>query len=124
MDIRELRIGNYVQGDGGFIDQVRKELFEIVERSINEDDILPVELTERHLFDFGFKVYRDPEDSYYTHDNGFTINRKCGFNVFYFRSHHDITEDGISSDIVQVKSVHHLQNVFFALTQKELEKTD
>ena len=114
MNPSELRIGNLIiQGNTPTIVEHIKTSIDDYDR-INHKraiDCSPIPLTEEWLLEFGFK----------------DINNKS-FKLFK-HTHHDIIlrifDGGAISyceknEYVLVKSVHHLQNLYYALTQKEL----
>lgn len=72
----------------------------------------PIPITENILFDFG---YRKEHDIYYKNES---LLRFIGNEVFYCRGEIDDAE--FQEYISSVKYVHELQNLHFALTQREL----
>lgn len=78
----------------------------------NYDEIEAIPLTEEILFDFG---YGKKHDIYY---KGNSLLRFIGKEVFYSRGEIDDAE--FQEYITSVKYVHELQNLHFALTQREL----
>jgi len=86
--------------------------------------IKPIPLTEDILLDCGFSITCDPENVHYKinvcneYNEKFVINRKVGYNVFYIQ-HKDCND--YLHFTTQIKYVHQLQNLYFALTGKELE---
>lgn len=122
MKANELRIGNLV-----LIKCISKELtaiddydvqpiniYNLVELSNYNSDFLikPIQLTEEWLLNFGFETHKTPSGNfaYYTKDI-FTFNTNHGWWINKFRLD--------NQDLL--KYVHQLQNLFFALTGKELE---
>lgn len=118
---QELRIGNYlellgevIKVEGIFNLPKRKEMYWIKSEGIIDAKIIhfrPIPLTEEWLLDFGFK----------------DINNKS-FKLLK-HTHHDVMfrifDGGAISyceknEYVLVKSVHHIQNLYFALTGEEL----
>ena len=123
MNTIELRIGNLVQyanDERVFVNLIGKTL-EITAAdilSIYNDNIQvePILLTEEWLIKFGFK--RVQEDKYGCHYE----NQECwvylshgGFDVEV------ITDDERFNLLRTYKYVHQLQNLYFAITGKELE---
>jgi hypothetical protein len=121
---RELRIGNLVQteyegvievvninGEGFDYVDFRKPGFRAIGRYEIEPNVKPIPLTEEWLSKLDFKGRRD-----------FKWNDKVGIQIkdgkFYF-AFKDLG-NVIFHSIVEVKSVHHLQNVYYSLTNKEL----
>lgn len=118
MKTNELRIGNYV-----FDTIDKKEIqftfedFACCENFIKWNHIIPykeIPLTEEWLLDFGF-INDDKLDLYYLKDVDFislcqntTKEYWCDFETY----------NGLK---IEIKSVHQLQNLYFALTSQELK---
>jgi hypothetical protein len=112
----ELRIGNYVTT---IDDEIRCTSVKgfygfpvssgIVNHNNNVNDfeyLTPIPLTEEWLIKFGFcQIELDNGENYYQ-NNRFRLN--CNYNGFYYSRNLD------------VKYVHQLQNIYFALTSQEL----
>ena len=105
-----LRIGNYYDSSDGLT-------FSITPHDINElfndpsDDYYnPITLTEEWLLKFGFEM-----------DKGgiFWINNKWGFHG-YLTPDNIFCIIGYSEKHLNIKYVHQLQNIYFALTGEEL----
>ena len=96
MDIKELRIGNYVNIKDIILRIDLQELY------YNSFPMTPVPLTEEWLLKFGFKK---AYETYYQYKD-FILNDK------FIMMDIDIT--------IQLKHVHQLQNLYFALTGEEL----
>ena len=120
IDARELRTGNYISFnvvDNPF-QVTAKEILMIENGQMNDSQsyyLEPIQLTEKWLIDFGWgKGEHDTE--YY--DNVSMDQCILAYNVnskmFTIESHRDIIE------IPNIEYVHTLQNVFYALTGKEL----
>lgn len=99
----ELRIGNYVHSN--IIDDTIQ--VSIITSEIKAD---PIPLTEEWLIKFGFK------------ENEFSLVFENGLigvyeqdNLFWFDT---------NTDCIEIKHVHQLQNIYFALTGKELQQTN
>ena len=106
MEVQELRIGNKVFAD-----------FEVYGYDYSEGDlttydgyglhrIKPIPLTEEILLKAGFEKYKDT-DFYIAH----------GFEIPYFKAGGDLI---VEVEISKIKSVHQLQNLYYALTGEEL----
>ena len=110
MKPQELRIGNYYLSYGVDLKQVER---------LTKDKILidfhPVPLTEQWLKDFGF-VKRNNVAWDYKEKLSNTFFPILTINVFSFDM---ITDDKYGTIL---KYVHSLQNLYFALTGKELTK--
>lgn len=108
MKANELRIGNYVKSN-----DVNMAPYFIVTASFlkqNENEmswfIDPIPLTEEWLLKFGFEcVYTYDDHHYY-------LDSKHGFSLDRSFQHLDCEYD--------IEYVHQLQNLYFALTGKEL----
>ena len=113
MKANELRIGNWVMGD------LKKPYqFELSDFSdwYNEHNshefgnyIYPIPLTEEWLLKFGFEY---DTITYYKNELMLSIN-KGYYNVWY----HTLTHGRL---FIEMKYVHQLQNLYFALTGEEL----
>ena len=85
---------------------------EIAQRWIKPEyefnSIFPIPLTEEWLIKFGVKLMPESEYTMNTYDiAGFKLWRTNGKFLF--------------NDKIEIKYVHQLQNIYFALTNKELE---
>ena len=109
MKIQELRIGNYVNYFGHPI--TIKE----VEINVN---FKAIPITEEWLLKFGFEKCKMP-DMYEIKPN---IN---GCECFSFHSdYNSVTiSDGFGNDylVKNIQYIHQLQNLFYSITQKELQ---
>lgn len=135
MKITELRIGNYILIEGvpqritGFIpDDNHTNLLEGTPSVVFEHfkykrdyeteftECNPIPLTEEWLLKFGFEKdgYNDHKSYYYTL-NGFKLNVDDGY--LFLDNPNQLAE----AKSIKIKHVHQLQNLYFALTGKELE---
>jgi hypothetical protein len=110
MKAKELRIGNYV--NYGFIGN---EKYLSIITGLHKDDIVseviePIPLTEDWLLKFGFAYNK----TYQIFDND-TISIMKLEDLYY------LTADWYHIFYEGFKHVHQLQNLYFALTGKELE---
>lgn len=120
MKANELRIGNYIQREDLASRELRfEQVLELCDKVTTTgpvkvvcdyNDIKPIPLTEQWLLDFGFKK----------------INGKyfrVGFQLKAVKVIDDIgyhfKREGLS---IEIKHVHQLQNLYFALTGEELTK--
>jgi hypothetical protein len=115
----ELRIGNLVDwnGENGIISQLleREVVFKCGESDLYET-INPIPLTEEWLLNFGFKVNRETKEG----NNIWRYNWTEGhFEIEQIYSFFLNDNNGYDTEI---KYVHQLQNLFFALTIEELNK--
>jgi hypothetical protein len=122
MNPSELRIGNLVDFEGQIetVYQIRHsgvDFFRgttkkgIVIQSYVWEAVKPITLTEDWLLEFGFKDINNKSFRLFKHANHDIILRIFdGGAISYCEK----------NEYVLVKSVHHLQNLYYALTQKEL----
>ena len=107
MEAKELRIGNYLIHDGYFIKSYSVDGFINVIKNI--DNYEPIPLTEEWLVKFGFLL-----DLHHHRGLTYSLNRITTY-----------MQDGIFWcdilwDCLEIKHVHQLQNLYFALTNEEL----
>jgi hypothetical protein len=107
MEVNELRIGNYLS-DGKEVFKVEKAFFTLLE--LNMQFCKPIPLTEEWLLRFGFVESQDIDTVF-----GLKLNDFWYINEFQIRNKFN----AILLD-VELKYVHQLQNLYFALTNKEL----
>lgn len=112
MNCKELRVGNYVYCKG-IIDEVlgigdNDYYTEKHYHGVRDEDLTPIPLTDKILLKCGFKIGK--ENNYILHDLIEIVETDYG-NTFFLMSNF------IKSD---VKYLHQLQNLYFALTNKEL----
>ena len=105
----ELRIGNYLYNDKVVVKIDAQSIFNIWDKS---DKYSPIPITEEWLFKFGF-VLR----GFYYHFPNHEIFKleQYKLNNAYFLRHGNESLDG-----VRINYIHKLQNLYFALTGKEL----
>ena len=118
MEIRELRIGNYIEYNGEIIKLDGSLLCCYIQNEL-EFPLKPIPLTEEILLKFGFEkrehksFFKGKELIYFT----FTSN-KYGFLIWNTIQNQWWVLGKIS--ISQPIYVHQLQNLYFALTGEEL----
>ena len=135
MDVRELRIGNFVNNKFGELEysEVKGlgedyvDLNEITWDHPLPEDIEPIPLTKDWLLKFGVKkIYEKNKDREVLQDcfilkldyySEITIETDFSFGVQSTNS-----DDSVCFQFDIIKSVHQLQNLYFALTGKELQK--
>lgn len=113
MRVNEFRIGNYYDHDGRF-----KKATPIVIEALWESErnwCKQIPLTEEWLIKFGFVKYGTLHDSYKL--NPFIVELGILGNHYTFRK---IMNKDESVLLKEMKYVHQLQNLYFALTNKEL----
>jgi hypothetical protein len=120
MKASELRMGNLVM-DGKDIEQVNARMIDMLVKI--EADFDPIPLTEEWLLNFGFKKYvSDDIDIDIDFQISFHNKSSEGLIVQLFMDSNGViffSHSGIS-----LFSVHHLQNLYFALTGEELKKQE
>jgi len=105
MRAEELRINNYLEDDIGNIIVVDRDALPfIVTKWIKCHH--PIPLTEEWLLKFGFEKLEGWDDMYYFQIGDFQI--------------HEYNVSGYEFDDFDIKNVHQLQNLYFALTGEEL----
>jgi len=115
MEANELRIGNLVEYLGEFkevlgMDEETVFLKNTVSVNYLElDEISPISLTEEWLLKFGFKKYKDNYGSYYIKQSRTVKIRKNGIDRYRYEHSR-----------LDIKYVHQLQNLYFAITETEL----
>jgi hypothetical protein len=105
MDAKELRIGNLLENGKVISTNDHRSVF-VGNNWYLTQDLKPIELTEEWLQKFGFELYDSVE-----------------FRHFYRKNDFDLDENyqPIDFDCIEIKYVHQLQNLYFALTGQELE---
>jgi hypothetical protein len=107
MKASELRIGNLVKQ--GVVESIGSRLIEVSDTIYESEVIEPIELTEKCLFKFGLKGTQ-----------GYYYDSEIGAIEFYYE------DEILVCDIYNyrnenVKYIHQLQNIYFALTNEELK---
>jgi hypothetical protein len=116
MKANELRIGNYVNVPGIYRDI--SEVLEICEDRVNLSGLklkfhafYPIPLTEEWLVRFGFDS-NHYQDRYENDSIHIECNKTRGFTELWIER------------MPHIKSIHQLQNLYFALTGEELKLND
>lgn len=111
MNARELRIGNYINIQG-LNKPIPVSIIDTTETS-EQTTCNPIEITEEWLLNFGF--YKSAWDNYSS------FRKMIGDNDYAIVI--DESGDCMVGDITikSVKYVHQLQNLYYALTGKELK---
>jgi len=116
MKATELRINNWFKEDmteGGYAKITAEQILDLYDDPL-DDFYQPIPLTEEWLFKFGFETnYPKVKDKFYSL-NRFMINSFNFGNGFRLNT-------GGAIEYNSIKYVHHLQNLYFALTSLELE---
>jgi hypothetical protein len=124
----ELRIGNYIQFKELFLkikgcesDDTSYKALVVIPKSgpllVPIERIEPIQLTPELLKKAGFKkhISSDRVMEHYFKGDIIFLSRVKGTDEFYIEHYRP------SSEKVEVKSVHQLQNLYFALTSHEIE---
>lgn len=116
MNAQELRIGNLVQHKCGAPYKISAhDLIDIIEETFNPE---PIPLTEERLLEFGFEI----KDKNYSLNVGGELFRyaiKDGFVIW--KTHRNLWQmNEYTNNYTQYEYIHQLQNLYFALTGKEL----
>ena len=119
MEAKELRIGNLVNYRIEDKFDERKEWLEVSEIDATDlqcidNDFSPIPITKEWLLKFGFKE----------NDNIYKLNNFGKFIFFEHLNSFGFYPSGLLNSLMRMdnlKSVHQLQNLYFALTGKELE---
>jgi hypothetical protein len=110
METNELRIGNIIYNTRGKADKVNIDALKYLQQYPNTlCQVKPIPLTEQWLKDFGFEGSVNENSKCRTYSIGkFKIWIQNGSFCFHHYSYFEI------------KHVHQLQNLYFALTDEEL----
>jgi len=101
----ELRIGNLVKQ--GIVESIGSSLIQVSNTIYESERIKPIELTEDFVIDLGLKPIELENGEWFYQDGKFRLNKN--YAGFYYSKNLD------------VKYVHQLQNLYFALTGCELQ---
>lgn len=116
MKSNELRMGNIVTQEGRLINGITT--LTIHKFDLGSVVLNPIPLTEEWLVKLGFELHSEYDYKNYKTKNGFYISMwNCTFPVAGFE------EKGVcywGDGYLPVRHVHHLQNLYFALTGQEL----
>lgn len=124
INAKELRLGNWVQCDGYMGDYIAQVFAIDVANNIGvlfnreiqwlgdkTENIKPLPLTKEVLENFGF----ESEHRYLPTVGRYNVYKLDGFNVIDYETHF-----GVSLSPAKLETVHQLQNMHFAIMQKEL----
>jgi hypothetical protein len=104
MKAEELRIGNYYNKNGEIEQITPNDIIEVWESE--RIWCKPIPLTEEWLLKFGFKKVEGWDDMFYFEIGNFQVYE---YNV-----------SGFEFNDFDIKHVHQLQNLYYALTNEEL----
>ena len=111
MKANELMIGNYVKDPYG------KEI-RLVSVDADASMLTPIQLTEEWLLEFGFEKENALPDIVFP--DGVNLRDTVLVDRYHYRINDFIVNDGFYSHAVEIKYIHHLQNLYKALTGEEL----
>jgi hypothetical protein len=115
----ELRLGNWIYNNN-FEYQVTPYVIEELWASVR-GWVQPIPITDKWLFKFGFEE-TDPKKFI---GGLYTRKKSDGFYGFYINketmSYCTFDYEGTIENIIKIEYVHQLQNIYFALTNEELE---
>lgn len=123
MEAQELRIGNIIQveNDYEYIQGLQSTIAKCCLLGYDKgvwqkyEDIQPIHITKGWLLMFGFTQQ----------SLGFVnLNYYCKNNIVYSLSDGNVELDNPNIALTQIKYVHQLQNIYFALTNEELTIKD
>ena len=110
MKANEFRVGNYLQDKEdkiAIIEKLTKDNYQASSGSITTLPLKPIPLTEEWLLKFGF----ESKTASVTHVNSYILGKIYLTNGL---------RSGIHYGDIEIKYVHQLQNLYFALTGKEI----
>ena len=119
MDIKELRIGNYLQGQTTVVVSaiLRDNRVEIEGNSSSFTVgvcLIPIPLTEDWLIKLGFKK----------NGNSYWFNNYMDITRLHTKDGRELLMMAFTDYSFELKSVHQLQNLYFALTGEELKQIE
>lgn len=126
MEANELRIGNIVWSNDGHYDKIEDEVTGIEYNRVSTkycktpylpiSNIEPIPLAEKWILKFGFKKVESLCEGGYSLNNvNLSINSINEINFYLFE---------FGDWYIKIKFLHQLQNIFFALTGKELKSNE
>jgi len=112
MNANELYINKFYLINGDVCKFEDRHWYNIGECILFIEDIEPIQVTEEWLLKFGFKHIKDNWYNIFSNENT--------FNVYLFTDKRFRIEI-VNQSICVLNHVHQLQNLYFALTNKELK---
>lgn len=117
MDVKELRVGNWTDNNVELLQITKKDLAFLLTAD-NEHYANPIELTERWLLKFGFE-----DDSYANFSKKIS---EYSYLVISFKDYacaqlREVVSIADHDIECHCKYVHQLQNLYYTLTNQELE---
>lgn len=127
MKVNELRIGNLIQWKSTGNIEIVRDIFTVGKNrckvnSVSISDIIEIPLTEEILIKAGFEKYKWmwKEDEYFNFNKTYNSTYTFSIEIFNNEATWEYRWDRHNFDI-HLKYVHQLQNLYFALTGKEIE---
>jgi len=125
MKATEIRVGNYVQNQDGRLKgyPVGKPFKLELKDFVWLEFYVPVRVTEEHLLKLGFEKKQVRDGFYYE----ITLKDNVPFRIWrsFLNEKFSFSTGGYDAEdndfMIEIKYIHRLQNLFFALTEKELE---
>lgn len=114
----EIRVGNAVYDHDGVLRWINHRKISDIASRPNDHGYMPIPLTEEWLLKFGFEEYR-----FYKDRISYKLVQERGGDYFVTGEwfHKCLSEGNAVILNYNLQYVHQLQNLFFALTGKELE---
>lgn len=111
MKAEQLRIGNLYEAYNGKSEAVDLQFFVNLWNDVDADEMIksPITLTEEWLIKFGFKSNNQTDGFWFPQTNIWVRSQKGRFTAHL---QHD--------KLIDIKYVHQLQNLYYALTGEEL----
>lgn len=117
INVNELRVGNFIAGEGGYFNVVNSISYQGKNKClINgkfEDSFIPISLTRDILLKCGFEEVGMYDNVYHLGNFRIHLGKKFGEGLLKCEKGNNYLE-------IEISSVHQLQNLYFALTGKEL----
>lgn len=110
MKTNELRFGNYVYDTLGKVNKIDLEAITYIAKETH-NQVKPIPLTEEWLLKFGF--LKDLENGIYLNINAYAF-------LYWQNNRVELLDNDNNFMISHCNYVHQLQNLYFALTGKEL----
>lgn len=128
MENKDFRLGNYIIQNG------KETIVYSLERSDNDwdrlngkrqMDVTPVPITEEKLLKLGFeKIVYDSEETGYGIEYHLALNSRTKMIIYddfsFGIENSQLDTHWLSLDFDKFDGVHHLQNIWYALTKEEL----
>lgn len=114
MELKELRYGNIVLEQDGLEEPYKEVIVEYIGRNLAIEYLKPIPLTEEWLLRFGFEKSNELVD--YFSKGKYHLFEKESIMFYFYPEFGGID----NKNYKHIKSVHQLQNLYFALNNEEL----